>query len=213
MRLLFSFGKALMVERCGVCSLQATWIRNTILHALRQSSTVDTRNVPQNFVYAHPTITRLGLYVGQIAMYGAASTKGSTGADAIAEMQRMVAKYSQNFPEHHRSSNGIAPKEEVVLLTGSTGGLGSYVLDCLIRDPSVSRIYALNRAESKGGKTSSDRQKAAFEEHGLDARQLIFRKVVFLEGDTVAGNLGLDKLAMDRVRKEVTAIIHNGMWI
>jgi hypothetical protein len=144
-------------------------------------------------------------------MYGAASTKGPTSADAAAEMERMVAKYSQVFPQHQQSVDAKAPKEEVVLLTGSTGGLGSYVLDYLLRDPSISCIYALNRADTKGGRSSSERQKTAFEENGLDPRRLVSRKVVMLDGDTALENLGLENSVLEKVRNEVTAIIHNGM--
>jgi Male sterility protein len=145
-------------------------------------------------------------------MYGAAaSTKGP--AAEIAEMEKMVAKYSQTFPAQS-PTKALLPlnkKEMVVLLTGSTGGLGSNVLDCLIRDPSVSRIYALNRVDGKGGRLLRERQKGAFEEHGLNVKLLDSQKLVLLEGDTALDNLGLHEPVFEEIRKGITSIIHNGM--
>lgn len=48
---------------------------------------------------------------------------------------------TSTVPENVSSSGS-----EVVLLTGSTGAVGSFLLDTLIQNKSVSTIYCLNRS-------------------------------------------------------------------
>ena len=61
------------------CSLQATYIRNTVLHALRQSSRVALHALPANFVYDNPTIAALTAFILRLFSAGA-----DGGADAEA---------------------------------------------------------------------------------------------------------------------------------
>ncbi|KAF7305384.1 Acetyl-CoA synthetase-like protein [Mycena chlorophos] len=44
----------------GCDSLQATWIRNSILHAASTSEQLKNKPLPSNFVYAYPSIAKLG---------------------------------------------------------------------------------------------------------------------------------------------------------
>ena len=66
------------------------------------------------------------------------------------ELIRLLAKkYGSELPPrpvilHPRHENG-----DVVLVTGTTGMLGCHILAQLSLDPSVGRIYALNRASSE----------------------------------------------------------------
>ncbi|KAH9917020.1 uncharacterized protein B0H18DRAFT_1036256 [Fomitopsis serialis] len=46
----------------GCDSLQATYIRNILLRAVRETTKVDTRPVPESFVYDHPSITQLAAF-------------------------------------------------------------------------------------------------------------------------------------------------------
>jgi nucleoside-diphosphate-sugar epimerase len=47
------------------------------------------------------------------------------------------------------------------VITGTTGGLGSHLLERFLRDPKVERVYALNR--SPAGRSLADKQREAFE--------------------------------------------------
>ncbi len=108
----------------------------------------------------------------------------------VKEMDGTLKKYSVNFPSYVSAGVPTAGNEVVVLLTGTTGGLGSALLVKLIESPGVSRVYALNR---KSGSNILLRQKEAFAMRALDASVLTSTKLVLLEGDFVDAKLGLDE--------------------
>lgn len=158
-------------------SLQTTWIRNSLLHALRNSAKVETRNVPNNFVYQHPTVQQLSDFVFSIVSGGSSKTSTLTGVDA---MHAMLEKYSTEFPIHTPLMSH--PEGRAVLLTGSTGGLGSNLLAQLVVHPDVTRVYLLNR-KSQDGSSLKDRQRRALIDRGLPSDLLESGKAVLLEGD------------------------------
>ncbi|GLB41023.1 putative acetyl-CoA synthetase-like protein [Lyophyllum shimeji] len=194
----------------GCDSLQATWIRNTILHALRQSTKVPTRNIPINFVYLNPTIARLGNYVARVCSPSGPDDTTNTATETVAQMNALVEKYSTHFRPHKPviCVNGSKKTSDIVLLTGSTGGLGSYVLEALVLDDIVERVYALNRP-SIGGFSSHERQRTAFEDRGIDCAILASPKIVFIEGDTSLPLLGLPQAIYEELRAKLSCIIHN----
>jgi len=104
--------------------------------------------------------------------------------------------FSQRF--HHR---------HVVLLTGSTGGLGSYLLASLLSHEDVAIVYAFNRPSKSG--TIKQRQRAAFEDRGLDISALDSEMLIYIEGDAALPNLSLDDQAYGKIRDSVTVIVHN----
>lgn len=115
----------------------------------------------------------------------------------VKEMEAMVSKYGEDFSQHKASAvNGTELQGDVVLLTGSTGGLGSALLAKLILSPEFTRVYALNRRASDA---LSTRQETAFVERGLDASLLRSGKLILLEGDTAKENLGLERHTYDEV--------------
>ncbi|KAK0497789.1 hypothetical protein EDD18DRAFT_1159316 [Armillaria luteobubalina] len=189
----------------GCDSLQATWIRNTILHALRSTSKINTHDIPLNFVYANPTIYLLSEYLVKVAT-------GSHLQDIKHRTQVMLdmaRKYSTDFPIV--ASNLIPDSsQEVVLLTGSTGAFGSYILDALLHSDDVVKIYALNRSGNSG---SLQRQTDAFVERGLDPDILTSSKVVFVDSDLSANLFGLDYSVYHELIGEVTCIIHNAWQV
>ncbi|KZT73191.1 acetyl-CoA synthetase-like protein [Daedalea quercina L-15889] len=191
----------------GCDSLQATHIRNTILQALREDAKVETRNLSSSFVYEHPTVSALGAFVSSVAL-GTANTSTSPAA-RVEAMQAMVAKYSSNFPVHKTILlNAAQPVKDVVLLTGTTGALGSHLLVKLAKNPEVKRVYALNRA-SRGQVSLRERQAKVLAERGLDASILDTDKVVLVEGDLTQQNFGLTEDVYKQMHHSVTHIIHN----
>ena len=139
-------------------------------------------------------------------------------------MHAMASKYSRDFPMHRpsRSSDRLS-SGCIVLLTGSTGGLGSTTLSTLLESPEVSCVYALNR---KGVTSLEHRQRKAFEERAIDLSLLSSPKIVLLEGDLDQDWFGLSPLKLEKVRfpvsfrqafsiapqikNRITHIIHNG---
>lgn len=118
----------------------------------------------------------------------------------------MARKYSTDFPI---AASGLIPdsSKEVVLLTGSTGAFGSYILDALLHSDDVVKVYALNRSGQSG---CLQRQTDAFIERGLDPDILTSSKVVFLDSDLSANLFGLDYSVYHELIGDVTCVIHNG---
>ncbi|KAK7046200.1 acetyl-CoA synthetase-like protein [Favolaschia claudopus] len=205
----------------GCDSLQATWIRNALLHALREQTHLDTRRHTKNFVYEYPTVARLGRYLYSL---GDRDGSGGEGREEEEEMQQsveaktrtmhaMVAKYTSNLRSPLRPAvNGThAPIRDngmAVLVTGTTGGLGCCLLAQLLQDPRVSRVYAFNRAGPGAGELF-ERQRRMLVERGLDGGILEDEKLTLLEGDLSEFNLGISEENYDVLYKRVTHIIHS----
>ena len=187
-------------------SLQVTWIRSRILHALRQQSHVSTKDIPTNFVYLNPTIHSLSKFIYDIVINKPSASPSDAVSNVFADMNALVDKYSSNFPQRHPSS--LHPSQEAVLLTGSTGGLGSHILETLVLDDQISRIYALNRRDKRI--TSRRKLVSVFEDRGIDATLLDSPKIVFLEGDTTKEKLGLGDIIYEELRQNVTCVMHIG---
>ncbi|KAJ3569819.1 hypothetical protein NP233_g4796 [Leucocoprinus birnbaumii] len=183
----------------GCDSLKATWIRNNLLNILR-SIDINTEEIPINFIYLYPTINRLSQYLSDTAN----GNKTDPTQETIRRMNELVEKYSSDFKQHLPSHNTRSEKE-VVLLTGSTGGLGSYVLEHLINDDGVARVYCLNR---KGRKGSLERQEMAFVDRDIDLALLKSGKLVFVEGDAAEPCMGLTEALYEEIRSNITSVLH-----
>ncbi|KAJ7146581.1 hypothetical protein C8R44DRAFT_757824, partial [Mycena epipterygia] len=190
----------------GFDSLNATFLRHSIVGALKNSTEKKANaaapKIPQNFVYSYPSIEELAAALMALVYDDSSSSTG--GKKAIVEA--MIANYSQGFDEPIIQQQVSSTGRTVVLLTGSTGGLGSHILEILLGLDSVERVYAFNR---NGRTTLSERQKAAFVDRALDVKLLSSEKLVYLEGDTAKSNLGLSADALATLRDTVTVIIHN----
>jgi thioester reductase-like protein len=89
-----------------------------------------------------------------------------------------------------------------VILTGSTGSLGSYLLDSLVHQQDVRKIYCLNRAED-GGRS---KQKTESGDRGLDTAGW-GERVEFLHVDLSQPKFGLSSQKYVQLLQETTHII------
>lgn len=106
--------------------------------------------------------------------------------------------FVERFSSGLRQNNGLK-HGDVVIVTGTTGSLGSYLLDRLVDSDDIHRIYALNRASSDGTPLVK-RQMAALAVRGLDAQIATSRKVILLEADFGNSTLGLNEEILQEVR-------------
>lgn len=98
-----------------------------------------------------------------------------------------------------------------ILLTGSTGNLGSYLLHTLSFDPSVAHIYCLNRGGATDSKT---RQRSSLRQRGLFLPSISpdFAKITHLTGDLTKPDLALDESTLETLRSTSSnplTILHN----
>lgn len=102
-----------------------------------------------------------------------------------------------------------------VILTGSTGSLGSYLLDSLTDQWHVRKIYCLNRAED-----GQARQKEVSGTRGLDT-DWDDHRVEFLHVDLSQPGFGLSRKKYLQLLQEATHIIREfyppvldfGLWV
>lgn len=195
-------------------SLSSTFLKNRMIGSLAASSDEEIRaaasRVNQNIVFSNPTLRRLAGHLVQLVAGKDASPLPAP--DPKAEIEAMIAKYAIGLGHDVGGDTPVATSEglhqrHVVLLTGSTGGLGSYLLASLLRREDIAIVYAFNRPSKTGG--AKERQRAAFEDRGFDTALLDSDKLVFVEGDAAQPNLSLDDQTYGEVRDSVTVIIHN----
>ncbi|KAI0759162.1 hypothetical protein BC629DRAFT_1584384 [Irpex lacteus] len=206
----------------GCDSLQATWIRNSLLHALRLTSCTNARSIPINFVYDNPSVSQLSDYLASTAR--SPENRAISGTAAVQAMHETLAKYTQDFPVHCPEEERT-PIGDTVLVTGTTGGLGCALLSQLYESQDVVKVYAVNR---KGKSSLKERQQKALLDKGYDADAIVdSSKVVLLEADLAQPLISLPSelyeevsealpLTSDsltnidiQIRSSVTHIIHN----
>lgn len=174
------------------------------MHALRKTPKVSLAKISSNIVYDHPTIASLAQFVSGTV---AAGPEGAETSRKAEDLTAFLARYTQNFPKHIPSSP--VPEKDVVLVTGTTGALGTALLARLVEMDSVAKIYAFNRP-SRQSVGLLKRQKEALQSRGYDAEIAVSPKVTLVEGDLTGNGLGVDAYLEEEIRQSVTHIIHNG---
>ncbi|TDL22741.1 acetyl-CoA synthetase-like protein [Rickenella mellea] len=198
------------IFRSGADSLQAMAIRNNISSALRASGG-DPSKLSPNFVYANPSIAALAQHISRVISGAPTPIDARAILDAKEpEMQTLVEKVAHSFPTH-TPSLCIAPqgRGDVVLVTGTTGCLGAHILTELARDPSVTRVYALNRVDAQKTLNARERQLNTLTKYDMDFSAIDYAKVVFLEGELSKPDLGLPSVVYSDLVRSLTCIIHN----
>ncbi|KAM5540045.1 hypothetical protein V8D89_006185 [Ganoderma adspersum] len=185
------------IFRSGCDSLQATWIRNTIIRALRNVS----GELPMDFVYQAPTIAALT----DVVLHAVLKDDNSRDALSTQDLVAMAESYSSDFPPRSVQLRPRDKGKDVVLITGTTRGFGCDVLEHLLRTDAVSTVYAFNRK----GSQAMDRQLEGFRRRGLEEELLQSSKFVMVEAELDIPSFGLDDRLFVEIRDSVTHIMHN----
>jgi thioester reductase-like protein len=160
------------------------------------------RGKPANFeaktIYSNHGISQL------ISVVSSLLGGGMTSMPVIKELtaDQVYEKFSADMPLTAREPQLAGVKHMVVLLTGSTGSLGSYILDSLDRNDKVLHVYCLNR-----GTDSHERQLRALASRGLELKHT--SKFNFWDADLNKPRFGLPKHDFVRLLHDVTHVIHN----
>ncbi|KAI7864066.1 hypothetical protein BDF14DRAFT_1998048 [Spinellus fusiger] len=178
----------------GLDSILSIELRNKISHAFD--------NLPQDFLYQCPTIN---------LMLKSLTSKATNDISHSAKEHIRTNKILEDYLLRADASFSVATydsaimKDQVVLLTGATGFLGSFLLAKLIREPSVKKICCLVRSQ---GSKALDRIVTSFEKWSLDTELLQSPKVAALPVNLKDKMLGFSKTDYDVMRSEVTVIQH-----
>ena len=179
----------------GMDSLQVLTVVRKIKSIVESEAPEHAHHVVASLIYSNPTIQQLAT-----ALRALTDSQGLSRETLHArKMEETLEKYSRDIPQavYSRESENIT-----VILTGSTGSLGSYLIDVLLSNPSVSKIYALNRAAD--GKS---KQLLANSSRGLSVD--LEDKVTFLRTTLGDNMFGLDAQTYKQLSRETSVIIHN----
>jgi thioester reductase-like protein len=164
---------------------------------------VDASALATRVIYGHPTSRRLAEYL--FSVVNKAGQDGTTGEAQQPEEDRAIdailQKYTRNMPLARANKPPPADEDQVIVITGTTGALGSYMLDLAISCSRVKGIICLNRSDD-----AKERQRKGNGERGLSTD---FSKAEFLRADMSSYDLGLDKETYERLLRDVDRVIHN----
>ncbi|KAJ2985393.1 hypothetical protein NUW58_g5554 [Xylaria curta] len=117
----------------------------------------------------------------------------------VDDLRVLLTKYEAQIPMVLRDGHR---KGQTIVLTGSRGSLGSYILSALLARDDVKMVYCLNRRSD----VQAD-QIASFKAKGLPELQL--DRVTFLQTNLAKPKLGLADDEYAALTAESTAIVHN----
>lgn len=161
---------------------------------------LDVHSLNPQTLYAHPTVDKLAELL-QRTLTGKVGVAQESRSEKIANM---VSKYTQNLPMRAPNSSLSLPNAGTVILSGSTGSLGTYILHSLLNSKDVAKVYCFNRADAE------TRQKEAFKSKGLDAALLQDpNRVEFLQVSFGGTHFGLPGGKYNELLESVDTIIHN----
>ena len=181
----------------GMDSLQAL----ILVRKLRRGLAIPT--VALTTVYTNPSVTALTNAIIRLSRHQQDSM-ASQEQERRQRLSNLFTEYQHKIDRLQKSPTKVQEtSKSVVLLTGSTGALGSHILDTLLLASSITHIYCLNRATD-----SLALQKMRNESYGLKM-QLDASRVTFLTVDLSQEHLGLQQGVFHNLISTTTLIIHN----
>ncbi|KAI8625476.1 hypothetical protein F5Y19DRAFT_489620 [Xylariaceae sp. FL1651] len=157
-------------------------------------------------IYNNPTPRRLSRFLLSLLDTQVQGVQPAEVGEEKADVDFMRAFYTK-YTSGLIAAKNVRPEasrdEMTVLLTGSTGALGSHVLDRLFHSPRVAKIICLNRAEDGG----AEQQLKAMADRGLISRYI--EKTEFLHVEVSQPRLGLSDNAYKHLLSEADHIIHS----
>ncbi|OJJ48921.1 hypothetical protein ASPZODRAFT_1354781 [Penicilliopsis zonata CBS 506.65] len=159
-------------------------------------------------VYTNPSVSQLARAILDLS----ASQQASLGhiresrkhaiSSLITQHQSLIDELASSLVVDKPAAKGVDQKRNV-LLTGSTGAVGSYLLQTLLRSPSVSHIYCLNRSPNS----------SSLQEERNKARKLATiapsERVTFLTVDLSQEFFGLEPEVYNQLQSNATDILLN----
>lgn len=185
----------------GLDSLRTIQLSKLLRKAVAdRNHNLDVHSLNAQTLYAHPTVEKLTGLLRRILT----GEGGIVQASRSEKISNLVSKFTQSFPKRAPNPSLLLPDASTVILTGSTGSLGTYILHSLLNNKNVAKVYCFNRADAEM------RQKEGFQAKGLDCGLLEDpNKVEFLQVSFGEKHFGLPDGKYNRLLESVDMIIHN----
>ncbi|KAG2176834.1 hypothetical protein INT44_007498 [Umbelopsis vinacea] len=176
----------------GLDSLLAVQLRNSIVKHIK--------TVPTNFVFQNSTVEEMTQAMFQDSETNSVEASYQATKGLLSKYIKLI---DEQMPRPIRSYRTKHKGDEVVVLTGATGSLGALLLQSLLQNKSVRKVYTLVR-----GKDGMGRLQTAFSGRGLDTQLLKSAKLQVYPFDQAQKNLGLDQQQYRNMQAEATVICH-----
>ncbi|KAI0972872.1 hypothetical protein F4678DRAFT_471297 [Xylaria arbuscula] len=169
--------------------------------------------LPQNILYNNGTILALANTLRQIRE--GRSLSGQDDEEQYELMRRLVKNYS--ILDDYEDKGSKKKKGIVVISTGTTGSLGAHVLNGLIDDCRVTKVYCLLRGQS--GFAAKERVSKALvkrklrTEKELEFSETYENKIFCLPCNLAAPSLDLSEEDRSCMIREATHIIHSAWTV
>ena len=160
-------------------------------------------------IYSHPSLDELAAYLYKQAGLAPAAPVDSAyqsteeeagGSPKLKYLESLLDKYVQTLSPKVEPRPAPVTQGTTVLLTGSTGSLGSYLLNELNNDPNVEHIICLDRSAD-----GAEKHKQNAPKRGLTVTDS--SRVEFLKSNLAEADLGLGKETYQRLVNTVTHVI------
>lgn len=181
----------------GLDSLMVFRVLGALRGVLRNSGRNDEKQVAElrpYFVYASPTVEKLSIGFYKIA-HGAEMQEDKSAhidddiskrAKLVEQSEKLLRKYTVDLPNPTVMTGPAGSDHQLsVILTGSTGSLGSYVLEGLTRNRQISRVTCLNRSTDGRSKQMTSNKIRGLSDDWPEG------KVQFFQADMSKPNFGL----------------------
>ena len=171
------------------------------------SAVADMPNDPSRIIYSNPSVELLAhALVGRDKSDG---TNYSVESSYLRNerLQKILNDAKTPIPLNARLPQLKPSGELAIMLTGSTGSLGSYILNSLLKCDVVKKIYCLNRTEPE---QTNRKQEAMHRVRGLATN---FNRVEFICSNLAQERLGLPIQTLQTLLREVACIIHSAWTV
>ncbi|RKF64024.1 Adenylate-forming reductase Nps10 [Erysiphe neolycopersici] len=203
----------------GIDSVMSLQIRKSICEIISPEL---RSSVAQNIVYECGTISSLADFFIKLL-----NLNKKLNTDLVdetkskhAEMQSMVEKnldiQQKSFQRLQQSKFVIAAQarnQNIVALTGATGFLGIHILDTLMRDPNISKIYLLIRGtltEPYGVlcKQAENRVRSRLDFYKINVDRELLKKITYTLFQIKEIDLGIPSPLYSKMASEISCVIH-----
>ncbi|KAH8193913.1 hypothetical protein TruAng_011919 [Truncatella angustata] len=188
----------------GIDSMQVINASRLIRAGLEAAGyNTDGTSLATRVVYGNPTPRRLAGYLMDTLIKGGGKDIRNEDIEQQRVMRQLHDKYTRNLEYPKKGRQDASEKDQTVVLTGSTGMLGSYLLDQMVKNPNVKKVICLNRAEDGGIR----QQEKIMKERGLDVSYR--EKAEFYHIDISRSDFALPREVYRRLLREADRFIHN----
>ncbi|KAI1372870.1 acetyl-CoA synthetase-like protein [Hypoxylon crocopeplum] len=185
----------------GIDSLRAAQVRRL----LQRDLDTGRHSLRTNVVYDAGSVAQLAQLLFAMRTGERLESVHPNHEGEIVKMEKIIADHSSYQPW----TPGELPKpdRDVVILTGATGALGAHLLNQLLDDPRVGRVYCLVRGDDALGRIDE-----SMRTRGLDVvsnnKSRAGRVTALTTSNMGAANLGLSPEDFTALQQSTTLIFH-----